>query len=215
MNIWPVIHLSDDNQLTVENAKVAACCGCPGVFLISMCGDDAAVDPAAELIRRDVPGLKVGINLLSVEPYDAVLHSLESGYDATWSDYPWRDTDGIDDLIKGTGHQFFAAVAFKGATHNELYPEASAREAVRRGFIPMTSGNGTGVTAPLDKIKRLQIAIGPDAPLAMSGVNPNRAYQLRGLATHFLVATCISSDFYTFEESKLRYLITQTHKEQP
>lgn len=213
LNIWPVIHLSDDRR-TIENAQIAARCGCPGVFLIHMSGDDSKIDPAADLIRRVVPDLKIGINLLSVEPDDAVMHSIACGYDATWSDYAWQHSV-IDKLIGGgRHHKFFAAVAMKGETHNEPDPEASAREAVARGFIPMTSGNGTGVTAPLDKIKRLRGAIGPDAPLAMSGVNPNRAYQLRGLATHFLVATCISRDFYSFEESKLRYLINQAHKEQ-
>lgn len=206
LNIWPVIHLSDDRR-TIENAEIAARCGCPGVFLISMSGLDWQVDPAAELIRREVPSLKIGINLLKPDPAFSVRHSIERGYDATWSDYSWRD----EEVRLKHGHQFFAAVAFKGETHNEPDAEASAREAVARGFIPMTSGAGTGVTAPLDKIKRLRAAIGPDAPLAMSGVNPNRAYQLRGLATHFLVATCISRDFYSFEESKLRYLIKQSH----
>jgi predicted TIM-barrel enzyme len=172
------------------------------------------IAPAARLIRRGVPGLKIGINMLRSRPFDAVLHSINAGFDATWSDYDWRD-ERID-LIRDadSDHKFFAAVAFKGQTHNEPDPEGSAREAVARGFIPMTSGNGTGVTAPLGKIRRLRAAIGPNAPLAMSGINPNRAYQLRGLATHFLVATCISLDFYTFDESKLRYLINQSNKEQ-
>jgi predicted TIM-barrel enzyme len=206
-NIWPVIHLKDDNR-TIANAQVAARCGCPGVFLIAMNGDDTMIDPAAKLIRREVPDLKIGINMLSAAPAFAVCHSINHGYDATWSDYAWQDSV-IEKHIGSRDHKFFAAVAMKGETHDEPNPEASAREAVARGFIPMTSGSGTGVTAPLDKIKRLRAAIGPDAPLAMSGVNPNRAYQLTPLATHFLVATCISSDFYTFEESKLRYLIKQ------
>jgi hypothetical protein len=206
-DIWPVIHLLDEKH-TIHNAEIAARCDCPGVFLIAMNGDDSMIDPAADLIRREVPGLKVGINMLSLDPALAVIHAISRGYDATWSDYGWQHSI-IEKLIGGRDHKFFAAVAMKGETHNEPDPEASAREAVARGFIPMTSGHGTGVTAPLAKIKRLRAAIGPDAPLAMSGVNPNRAYQLTPLASHFLVATCISRDFYSFEESKLRYLIKQ------
>jgi hypothetical protein len=202
--IWPVIHLRDESR-TINNARIAAACGCPGVFLISMNGQDAHIDPAAELIRREVPGLKIGINMLTVDPLDAVLHSLARGYDATWSDYEWQHTT-IDFLTHGTAHKFFAAVAFKGSTYNEPDPEKSAREAVKRGFIPMTSGSGTGVTAPLDKIERLRDAIGPDAPLAMSGVHPPTAERLTPLVTHWLVATCISKTFYEFDESKLRYL---------
>jgi hypothetical protein len=30
------------------------------------------------------------------------------------------------------------------------------------------------------------------------------------LVTHFLVATCISRDFYTFDEAMLQYLIGKT-----
>jgi predicted TIM-barrel enzyme len=70
----------------------------------------------------------------------------------------------------------------------------------------MTSGSGTGVTAPLDKITQLRKAIGTGAPLAMSGVHPPNADRLTPLVTHFLVATCISRDFYTFDETKLQYL---------
>ena len=88
--------------------------------------------------------------------------------------------------------------------------ELSAREAVARGFIPMTSGSGTGVTAPFEKIERLRKAIGPAAPLAMSGVHPPHADRLVPLVTHFLVATCISRDFYTFDEAMLQYLIGKT-----
>jgi len=138
-------------------------------------------------------------------PAEAVRHSIDQGYDATWSDYEWRD----EEVRLKHGHQFFAAVAFKGETHDEPDPDASAREAVARGFIPMTSGHGTGVTAPIEKIQQLRKAIGPGAPLAMSGVNPPDAHLLTPLATHFLVATCISSDFYTFDETMLRYLASQ------
>ncbi len=210
-DIWPVIHLSTVDKLTVENASMAARCGCPGVFLISMSGNDDAVDPAAALIRREVPGLKIGINLLTKSPSWAVCHSMNQGYDATWSDFAWQGT-GVDAYIEkaGVDHKFFAAVAFKGETHNEPDPHASAREAVARGFIPMTSGSGTGVTAPFEKIERLRKAIGPAAPLAMSGVHPPHADRLVPLVTHFLVATCISRDFYTFDEAMLQYLIGKT-----
>ena len=205
-NIWPVIHLSDHPSLTVSNAEMAARCGCPGVFLIAMNGDDSMIDPAAKLIRSEVPSLKVGINMLQTGPADAVRHSIDHGYDATWSDYAWQE----DEVRLKHGHQFFAAVAMKGETYNEPDPEASAREAVACGFIPMTSGSGTGITAPINKIKMLRNAIGPDAPLAMSGVNPPHAHLLTPMATHFLVATCISSDFYTFDETMLQYLAAKT-----
>lgn len=211
VEIWPVIHLSTVPAFTFENARIAERCGCPGVFLISMNGQDAMIDPAAQLIRDMVPGLKIGINMLTETPIDSVKHSIDKGYDATWSDYSWQsDADDIGLETFGSRHKFFAAVAMKGETHDEPLPEFSARKACAFGFIPMTSGSSTGVTAPFEKIEMLRKAIGPDAPLAMSGVHPPTADRLVPLTTHWLVATAISDDFYRFNENKLRYLKQQS-----
>jgi hypothetical protein len=206
VEVWPVIHLSGALSVTLNNSQIAQRCGCPGVFLISMHGKDALIDPAADMIRREVPGLKIGINMLTESPLDSVLHSIAMGYDATWSDYAWQvESDGIYDLCRA-GHKFFAAVAMKGETHDEITPEVSALDAYLMGFVPMTSGSGTGVPAPHDKIERLRKAIGPDGPLAMSGVHPPFE-RLAALTTHWLVATAISSDFYHFDEAKLHALV--------
>jgi hypothetical protein len=205
--VWPVIHLSYDRR-NVENAQIAARCGCSGVFLISMSGRDEQVDPAANLIRRVVPDLKVGINLLTMDPALAVIHAINHGYDATWSDYAWQHTY-IEKLIDGRDHQFFAAVGFKGETYNEADPKASARQAVARGFIPMTSGSGTGIAASISKIASMRNAVGPDAPLAMSGVDVARMDELAPLVSHFLIATCVSKNFYEFDEAMLTNFMTK------
>ena len=206
--VWPVIHLSDDRR-TIANANIAARCGCPGVFLIAMDGDDAKIAPAARLIRRGVPSLKIGANRLRSEPFDALLDNLNAGYDATWSDYTWQHEQL--ELIRDadSDHLFFAAVAMKGETHNEPDPEGSAREAVARGFIPKTSGSGTGIAAPIKKITNMRKAIGPDAPLAMSGVDVSRMSELAPLVSHFLIATCISKNFYEFDEAMLNDFMTK------
>jgi hypothetical protein len=212
VEIWPVIHLvSTEPKVTIENAEIAKRCGCPGVFLISMGGYDEIIDPSASLIRDMVPGLKIGSNRLQSGPLDSVHHDMTMGYDATWSDYSWRSQiAGLTSLTGKGAHKFFAACAMKGETHNELDPEGSAQMAVRCGFIPMTSGHTTGATAPRSKIVRLRNAIGPTAPLAVSGVHPPTAHELVPLTTHWLVATAISKDFYRFDEAKLRFLKHQS-----
>jgi hypothetical protein len=211
VEIWPVIHVSLDPVVTIENARIAHRCGCPGVFLISMSGDDSKIDPAAALIRRGVPELKIGINRLTSTPLECVEEALASGYDAAWSDYSWQDqVENICGRIGNTPFKFFAAVAMKGETHDEPYPEKSAFLAKDHGFIPMTSGSGTGVTAPFDKIRNLSYALGSGSPLAMSGVHPPLAHNLVPYTTHWLVATAISKDFYRFDEDKLKYLKTQS-----
>lgn len=210
VEIWPVIHVSANSDITLENAYIAQRCGCPGVFLISMSGEDRFTDVHAQLIREQFK-LKIGVNLLTMSPTESVIHSLDQGYDATWSDYSWRgERESIRGTLVNRDHKFFAAVAMKGETHDEPNPEQSARIAEAMGFIPMTSGSGTGVTAPFEKIQYLRDAIQSETPLAMSGVHPPDAHKLVPLTTHWLVATAISKDFYRFDEDKLKYLKTQS-----
>lgn len=200
--VWPVIHVRD-LPTSIRNASIAQSCGCSGVFLISMHGADDELVPVKAGLNRLLPGFKVGANFLSMDCDVAVTRSLMDGYDATWADDAWQDTN-VHDLIRPSRHPFFAAVAFKGSTYHDPHPDRTAREAVARGFIPMTSGSGTGVAASISKIARLREAIGPDAPLAMSGVDVARMDELAPLVSHFLIATCVSKNFYEFDEAMLR-----------
>jgi len=201
--VWPVIHVRD-SLTSIANARIAQACGCAGVFLISMSGNDRLLKPVKAAINRAVPGFKVGANFLSLDCDQAVTRSLADGYDATWADDAWQHHD-----INAGSHPFFAAVAFKGSTYRDPFPKQTAREAVARGFIPMTSGAGTGVAAPVSKIAGLREALGPDAPLAMSGVDVARMDDLAPLVSHFLIATCISKDFYQFDEAMLGNFMTK------
>jgi hypothetical protein len=136
VEIWPVIHVSPDSNITLENADIAQRCGCPGVFLISMSGEDRFTDVHAQLIREQFK-LKIGVNLLTMSPFETVEHSLAQGYEASWSDYSWRgERESIRRLIEGSNHKFFAAVAMKGETHDEPNPEQSARIAEDHGIHP-------------------------------------------------------------------------------
>jgi hypothetical protein len=203
--VWPVIHVRD-TKTAAANARIAQACGCTGVFLISMHGDDRTLKPVKAALNRLLPGFKVGANFLSLDCDQAVLRSIADGYDATWADDAWQHTD----IHQWSGsHPFFAAVAFKGSTYRDPHPDRTAREAVARGFIPMTSGSGTGVAASISKIAGLREALGPDAPLAMSGVDVSRMDELAPLVSHFLIATCISKDFYQFDEAMLSNFMTK------
>jgi hypothetical protein len=94
--VWPVIHMVNAS-LALENARIAARCRAEGVFLIQMDGDDALLDPVAAEIRRTIPGLKVGVNYLSLPAELALTRSLALGYDATWTDRSGVRSDGVTD----------------------------------------------------------------------------------------------------------------------
>jgi hypothetical protein len=91
IQIWPVIHLADENRraLLQQNVSIVqgtGSGGCAGVFLIHMNGDDKATMEEASWLRQSYPGLKGGVNLLGGRADLALQDSLLAGLDATWSD---------------------------------------------------------------------------------------------------------------------------------
>jgi uncharacterized protein len=213
--VWPVIHYRDD-ELALSNAQMAHAAGCAGVFLISMDGNDEALDPAAERIRQALPGFRLGVNYLSLEPVEALQRSLAAGYDATWSDRPGVRSDEVKPkayavqqlLQQNRTHQFFGSVAFKYQPPDPDAPQA-ALLATYMGMIATTSGEATGVAPPALKLAQMRAKLG-DAPLALaSGITPDNAYELGRFLTHVLVATGISQSFYEFDDYLLRSLMRE------
>ena len=101
--------------------------------------------------------------------------------------------------------KLFGSVAFK-TQREEPNPPLAALKAIELGWIPTTSGIGTGVAADLDKIIKMKEMIG-DSPLAIaSGITPENVNSYLPYIDYFLVATGISKDFYNFDENKLKDL---------
>lgn len=216
--IWPVIHVGSQNQnLALENAKIAADCQCQGVFLISMEGDDNIIPPLANTVQSTFPQLNVGINLLQHSPTAALQKALDHKLSATWADQTLftdkptaAQTDEIFKIQKirenTPHHQIFTSVSFK-YQKSDPNPGQSAKLAASYGFIPTTSGPGTGQAASTGKLENLRAALG-EKPLAVaSGVTPDNIQNHIGLVTHILVATGISRSFYEFDEKLLQNLM--------
>jgi hypothetical protein len=69
VEIWPVIHASDMDQV-LRCAGIAAAAGCAGTLLISMHGDDGSLDRFAPRVAAEFPSLKIGVNYLTLTaPY--------------------------------------------------------------------------------------------------------------------------------------------------
>lgn len=214
--VWPVIHLSTP-KAALRNAELAHACGATGVFLISMDGNDDAIDPVAVEVKRRFPSLKVGINYLSLPTHIALPRSIALGADATWDDAPGVRSDGLGSLVEqaivpvlksNPGHLYFASVAFKYQPVDEDPPRA-AELAAGLGMIPTTSGLRTGEPPTAAKLLSMRRAVG-DGPLAVaSGIDADNAYELGRFLTHILVSTGISSSFHDFDEQLLRRLMAQ------
>lgn len=212
--IWPVIHLQSPSQ-GITNARLAAKCGCQGVFLISMHGDDTMIDPVADDIKRQLPNLKVGVNYLTKSADKALSDSLAAGHHATWADDAGIRSDAPSPLahrceallIHRTEHLFFAGVAFKYRQKEPDPPRAAAR-ALYLGFLPTTSGAATGSAPDVGKLAGIRAAISPSAPLAVaSGITPDNVAVLGPYLSHILVATGVSRSFHDFDAGLLTTLM--------
>lgn len=213
--IIPVIHYADGDQ-ALRNARRAFDAGCEGILLIHMEGMNRLLPASAAEIRRQWPDRLIGINHLGMDVADALEANIALGLDMTWTDEqpthtsldPWTEADGLHEkLTHAPGHVLFTGVAFKHQRY-EPHPARSAFEAVRRGFIPTTSGPATGVAAEVETVMSIRQDLGPNAPLAIaSGMTPENVGAFAPLLSHILVATGVSSSFHEFDETLLRAFV--------
>lgn len=212
--VWPVIHLQSRDQ-GLANARLAAACGCTGVFLISMEGRDDIVDPIADAIKTDQTALRVGVNYLTLRADEALTRAIAAGHHATWADDSGVRSDKLDvralrcaDIVlRHPDHPFFAGVAFKYLLEDKD-PAKAAATARELGFLPTTTGEKTGSAPPVEKLAAMRSAIGFEAPLGIaSGITPDNVAVLGPYLSHILVATGISKSFHDFDEDLLRALM--------
>lgn len=213
--ILPVIHYADDNQ-AMRNAERAVAAGCPGVMLIEMSGKNHVLPQIAGSIKAVWPDLLVGLNFLNATTAREMPSSMIYQLDMTWTDEQLTHSSGgarmeairIAQSLNGRrDHLFFCGVAFKYQPA-EPDPASAAREAVRLGMIPTTSGPGTGQAADPSAIAALRAAIGPDAPLAIaSGITPENVGAFLPHLSHILVSTGVSSSFHEFDPARLAALV--------
>jgi predicted TIM-barrel enzyme len=86
-------------------------------------------------------------------------------------------------------------------------PAASMKVIQDAGFIPCTSGPGTGEAPDLEYLSALRAKV-PEGRLAIaSGVTPANVAKFHGLVTDILVGTGISSSFYEIDPVKLEALL--------
>ena len=183
--------------------------GADGVFFISHHGDDWLAVKTATYSKRQYPRSFVGINLLSSTPLVAHAEAAAYGLDAIWVDSLGTQEQALAQACLRQPVKVFAGVAFKYQPE-DLNPEQTCAHLASLGFIPCTSGSGTGVAAAQDKIARLANASGNGLALA-SGVSLDNVGMYLPYATHYLVASSISEDTYTLDFEKTAALAGKIH----
>lgn len=216
--IYPVIHYIDRGTALSE-AQKADEAGADGIFLISHHGEDMELLTVACALRVKYPHMKVGVNFLSMNGLDAVTMAREFELPMLWGDDVGVDSTGLNctgrgvqaqKVLAGGTHKLevFASVAFKYRPH-EPNPALAAKNALAAGFIPTTSGSGTGSAPELNKIIAMSKATGGILAVA-SGMTPENIGIFAPYLSHVLVATGIGLDEYRMDVAKLKALIANS-----
>lgn len=219
--VFPVVHYRDWEQ-AYSQAMLAAKCGASGVFLInhesfSDKDNNEKLFEVAASLKQSNREFKVGVNLLGEPFFAACVKAIESKVvDMLWTDTPEINSNKIGKnaiLVKEfleskrSCMEIFASVAFKYQAI-EHDPSRAAQNVQKLGFIPTTSGSGTGCAPSTEKISTIRKDLLVNTRLAIaSGITPNNISGFLANASDFLVATGISRDEYFFDEEKITFLI--------
>lgn len=207
--IYPVIHHLDKNT-SLDQVMLCAHLNVDGVFLISHHGDDEAIVKVAIEAKKEYPNLKVGINLLSTSPVEAVNQAIFHQLDMVWADSMGVDSKGLRPLGQHLSQltpkiPLFCSVAFKHQPY-EPNPPLAAVNALNGGFIPTTSGEATGSAPDLDKIIDMSLAVNGKLAIA-SGMTPDNIHLYAPYLKYILVATGVSMNDYQIDPEKLKRFI--------
>lgn len=207
-----VIHAQNQAQVT-RNAIVATVNGADGVFIINHNDRWQTMMKWVEELHSVIPDLWIGINRLDV-------HTVQAFDDLPpWINGVWTDDSGILDerdldhglavaeirQQRGWKGMYFGGVAFKGQRQpNDL--TAAAKTAAKCMDVVTTSGEKTGVPADLGKIRTMKMAIPGSALAIASGITAGNVENYLPYASHFLVSSGISKNFWELDKLLVREL---------
>lgn len=215
IRILPVVHHLD-LALSYDQIALAFEVGADGVFVISHGGDDTELMDVIIEQKKLYSERYIGVNFLSMHnPVRAYNVAATTGADAVWLDNAGVDSTSlvqgqlvVDAKRARAGNQhIFASVAFKYQAP-EPAPAQAALNALYLGFIPTTSGPGTGQAPDVQKIIDMSAATNGILGIA-SGMTPENVELYAPYLSHILVATGVSQDMHHFDYEKLKVLIAK------
>lgn len=211
--IVTVMHMSDTTSINVRNIKIFQECGIRDVFILSHGGtlyDDSKNLNVIALMMK-MMGFWVGCNYLQNDVEEELAKFPIDHVDAIWYDNSWA---GIKSewtkhrwnlKLKYSAPMMYGGVAFKYCPQPKSLQEA-CDVAVENMDVIVTSGNGTGEAADIEKINTMKRIVNGRKPLAIaSGITPENINDYD--CDIVMVNTGISDDFYSINESKLKRLI--------
>lgn len=221
--LLPVIH-PIGRQEALASIEVARACGVPGVFLIDQGMHERELLAFVREVRQHLPGLWVGVNLLTRSPAEALARALDqASIDGIWSDDAGIDESGADhprahpraqrlvDVAKEANWKglYFGGVAFK-YQREVAKADLSRAAALATAYMDVicTSGPGTGQPADIEKVRLLRAGLGDHHALAIaSGITPENVRSYMPYTQAFLVGTGIEKQLGVLDPAKIEQLL--------
>ncbi len=199
--IIPVIHVVSREQV-LSNVATCVKCGIQKIFLINHVVAVEELIMCAYIVKIKYMDLWIGINMLGMDPVNALSMQLPSIIKGLWMD---ETVDFPKNRVRSFKGMVFGGLAFK--YQPQPLDLVKACEVARvQTDVATTSGPGTGKAANVEKIKLLREYLG-DHPMAIaSGISAENIHNYKGLADYLLVASSITDKNEMIIEEKLMEL---------
>lgn len=213
--IIPVLHVQSKKQ-AIDNLDVLLECGIKQVFII---GHEGKFRSAEKLVHisdlAHQKGFWCGINSLGYNPIEVLKQYGNAPFEALWYDNSFAGIDNektkaiYEARDRYAAHvKLFGGVVFKYCPQPKDLQEACT-VAEQYMDVVVTSGNGTGIAADVQKINEMRCYLDPHTKLGIaSGITAENVHEYD--ADYLLVSTGISKDFYTFDKEKILKLIEKS-----
>jgi len=195
-----VVHAETSDQ-AIRNVSRAKDSGADGVFLINHRIEADALVACYEAVRLRFPDWWIGLSFIGLNPA-AAFDLLPQSASGLWvgdaeideeNGRPSREAKAFADrrITRRWKGLYFGGVAFKHQRPVQDVALAAVRS-VPHIDVVTTSGSGTGMAAPLEKIAVMKGAIGHHPLAIASGIGPENVHLYLPMADCFLVATAVS-----------------------
>jgi hypothetical protein len=196
-----VIHVKSVEQ-ALEQSAIAFSNGAGGIFLINHQTDYKHLIKVYCEVREKFFDEWIGLNFLDCNAFDAI-ENRPTACNAIWVDNCYINSshsisraaslfERALELGMDKSWKLFGSIAFK-YQKQEDNPIYAATVCSKLFSVVVTSGDGTGIAADNDKINKIKLGCGDDAPLALaSGVTPENIGNYIKLVDCFMVATGVS-----------------------
>jgi len=179
------MHQRDRMDIALEEMRVYEKEGVSGAIIEDYhCGILDELIEVAAAIKKEKFNVIAGFNVLQNPSLSVMLSDGYGGkfvqYDSVWEKENWQTFGQF--ILGGVGFKY------QPVTGNSL--EYDLVEGMKRCDAIVTTGSGTGIETPVQKLKEYKKIMG-DFPLIVgAGVNPDNAYEQSQIADGCIVGSC-------------------------